>query len=66
MFAILANVYHFINRNFNKIWALPPFLKYITYYTCIGSAVAQWYRGAAGSCLTGVTALWSLSKTHLS
>ena len=24
------------------------------------------YRGAAGSSLTGVTALWSLSKTHLS
>ena len=23
-------------------------------------------RGAAGSSLTGVTALWSLSKTHLS
>ena len=34
-----------------------------------GSAVAQCLtrdRGAAGSSLTGVTALWSLSKTHLS
>ena len=27
MFAILTNVYHYINRNFNKIWALPPFFK---------------------------------------
>ena len=35
---------------------------------CSGSAVECLTRdrGAAGSTLTGVTALWSLSKTHLS
>ena len=35
---------------------------------CSSSAVEclTQYRGAAGSSLTGVTALWSLSKTHLS
>ena len=35
----------------------------------LGSAVVECLtrdRGAAGSSLTGVTALWSLSKTHLS
>ena len=33
------------------------------------SSVVEWltrYRGAVGTSLTGVTALWSLSKTHLS
>ena len=35
----------------------------------LGSAVAQWksaWLETEGSSLTGVTALWSLSKTHLS
>ena len=32
----------------------------------LSGRVLEWDWGAAGSSLTGVTALWSLSKTHLS
>ena len=45
---------------------------YITHRVFVpiyGSAVVECLtqdRGAAGSSLTGITALWSLSKTHLS
>ena len=44
------------------------FFVFVFFRECSGSVVEclTWDRGAAGSSLTGVTALWSLSKTHLS
>ena len=59
------NIIHIICENYIK--------KYLEYYAkhslFKGSAVAQCLtrdRRAGGSSLTGVTALWSLSKTHFS
>ena len=55
----------------NKFLALST-LDVVFIMLITGSTVAQWLsagletEGAVGSSLTGVTALWSLSKTHLS
>ena len=48
------------------IWLNYPIIHYITEHSGSKVECLTQDRGAAGSSLTGVTVLWSLSKTHLS
>ena len=54
----------------DQVIIMPYYLNamYTKFWERSGSVVEclTWDRRAAGSSLTGVTALWSLSKTHLS
>ena len=65
--AISCKLRNFLNKAFGIINSAKPFLNLID-DTGSGLVVECLTRdrGAAGSSLTGITALWSLSKAHLS
>ena len=50
-----------------KFWHKSRVISLLQIRECLGSVIEclTWDQGAAGSSLTGVTVLWSLSKKHL-